>query len=555
MADITPETVGDLLAIAHGLTAPKPLHAPSIWFRPPQNITPLQILGETIPDAFIARALSTRDDVAAADDITGVTTYSKLIIGAIALAKLFRKIPTERLGILLPASVGCDTILFAVYFADKTPVLLNWTTGPANMAHAAKLAGLTTVITSRQMRQRLDIRIDAVQFLDVEDLGKKISKVAALTTWLSIRFFPNVLKKQLGHWNPESTAVILFTSGSEKAPKAVPLTHANIIANIRTIPAILSLTNQDAVLGFLPMFHSFGFTITGLFPLLSGIRVVHHPDPTDAGTLVRKISAYAPTVIVAMPSIVSRIFERANPNELKSVRIIALGAEKCPQELFDRVHQVVPNATILEGYGITECSPIVAANRPEAIREGSIGQPLPGVNIEVVDLETDKTLPPGQMGMLLVNGPSVFAGYLGDEKSPFVNRDGKQWYVTGDLVEIDSDGFIFFRGRLKRFIKSGGEMISLPALEEPFQLKFPSDDQGPHVAVEGIETERGKRIVLFSKNALTLEEANAILSASGFRGVMRLDEVRHVAEIPLLGTGKIDYRKLRSTIDSASQAS
>ena len=165
-----------------------------------------------------------------------------------------------------------------------------------------------------------------------------------------------------------------------------------------------------------------------------------------------------------------------------------------------------------------------------------------------VDLETGDVLPPGKMGMLLVSGPSVFNGYLGDEASPFEERQGKRWYVTGDLVEIDRDGFIYFRGRLKRFLKAGGEMISLPALEEPFTRRYPPDENGPRVAVEGVETESGRNIVLFTTEPITIKEANALLFEVGFRGVMRLDEVRRLDTIPVLGTGKIDYRPLRAMI-------
>jgi long-chain-fatty-acid--[acyl-carrier-protein] ligase len=183
-----------------------------------------------------------------------------------------------------------------------------------------------------------------------------------------------------------------------------------------------------------------------------------------------------------------------------------------------------------------------------------VGRPLPGVAVCVVDLETGEVLPPGKMGMLLVSGPSVFPGYLGEEKSPFVERQGKRWYVTGDLTEIDPDGFIHFRGRLKRFLKAGGEMISLPALEEPFSRLYPPTEDGPRVAVEGVETEGSRKIVLFTTEPITLKDANALLQKEGFHGVMRLDEVRRLDKIPVLGTGKADYRRLRAMVTEASAA-
>jgi long-chain-fatty-acid--[acyl-carrier-protein] ligase len=245
---------------------------------------------------------------------------------------------------------------------------------------------------------------------------------------------------------------------------------------------------------------------------------------------------------------------RARPGELDSLRLIFVGAEKCPPDLFDEARRVVPGAELAEGYGVTECSPVIAANRPGANRPGSVGRPLPGVEVCVTDLETGEVRPAGRMGMVQVSGPSVFPGYLGDEASPFVERQGGRWYITGDLAEIDPDGFIHFRGRLKRFLKAGGEMISLPALEEPFALQYPPGEDGPRVAVEGVETPDGRDIVLFTTEPITLKEANARLFEAGFRGVMRLDEVRRLDTIPVLGTGKIDYRRLRAMITAAARA-
>jgi long-chain-fatty-acid--[acyl-carrier-protein] ligase len=195
-------------------------------------------------------------------------------------------------------------------------------------------------------------------------------------------------------------------------------------------------------------------------------------------------------------------------------------------------------------------------NPPGANRVGTLGKPMPDVEVSVVDLETEeREQPAGQMGMLLVSGPSVFPGYVGqDAPSPFRERGGKRWYVTGDLAAVDADGYIHFHGRLKRFLKAGGEMISLPALEEPLARRWPPTDKGPRVAVEGVETPEGRRIVLFTTEAVTPDEANALLHDEGFRGVMRLDEVRQVKAIPVLGTGKTDYKVLRGWITSGEPA-
>jgi long-chain-fatty-acid--[acyl-carrier-protein] ligase len=194
---------------------------------------------------------------------------------------------------------------------------------------------------------------------------------------------------------------------------------------------------------------------------------------------------------------------------------------------------------------------VVAVNRPGAARPGTVGQAMPGVELCVVDVDSGEVLPPGKQGMLLVSGPTVFPGYIGQEDgvSPFREMNGKRWYVTGDLVELDADGYVTFKGRLKRFLKVGGEMISLPALEEPLARQYPPTEEGPRVAVEGIETEGGgRRIVLFTTEPIKLEEANALLRKDGMHGVLRIDEVRRVEKIPVLGTGKTDYKVLRAQI-------
>lgn len=545
---LAPETVGHLYLMAQGQSLAKAVEAPKEWFAPPQNVTPLRILAETIPESFVTRAALTPTDVAAADDFSGVITYSKLLTAALIMSRRFSKILGKNVGLMLPASVGSDTMLFGLYLADKLPILLNWTTGPANLQHACKLTELTHVVTSRTLRDRLNLSLEGITFIDVEDLRKDVGQVERIWTYLMVRAFSGWIKRRLPRCSVDAPAVVLFTSGSEKAPKAVPLTHGNIIANIRIIPSILELSTRDAVLGSLPMFHSFGFTITGLFPLLGGIRVIHHPDPTDSAAIARKIGSYKPSVLVGMPSLIAHIYERARADELNSIRLIAVGAEKCPEATFDLIEKITPEALVLEGYGITECSPIVCANQPGKIKHGTIGKPLPTVELCVVDLETNQELPAEKTGMLLVGGPSVFNGYWGDEASPFVQHGGRRWYKTGDLVEFDPDGFIHFRGRLKRFIKAGGEMISLPALEEPLSTKYPPTDDGAQVAVEGVELDRGRQIVLFTTFPLELTDANQILSQSGLRGVMRFDDVRQVPKIPQLGGGKIDYKALRAEL-------
>jgi long-chain-fatty-acid--[acyl-carrier-protein] ligase len=550
--DAVPTTIGGLWAVAEGIkqnAPPKP--PPAGWFEPVDD-SPLAILGETIGAAFLNQAVRRKKMVIAADDLAGGVTYERLVVGAWAMSERFRAIAAPNVGLMLPASVACDLAFLGLHLADKLPVVLNWTTGPGNLAHAAKVMGLTHVVTSRAFIDRTRVEVPGVQYLFLEDVRRALGKFELLRRLLAVRWFGGsvaaALLKRISA-DPHRPAVVLFTSGSEKAPKAVPLTHANVISDQRGCLDALHIERHNVALGFLPMFHSFGLTVTGVLPLFVGVRVVHHPDPTDSGALARKIAAYKVTLVAGTPTFTSYIFERSKPGEMGSLRIIIVGAEKAPQTLFDKAKHVAPGAEVLEGYGITECSPVVAVNRRGGVRPGTIGLPLPGVEVCVTDLETKAVLPRGRMGMLHVAGPTVFPGYIGyDGPEPFEQIDGKKWYVSGDLAALDEAGAIVFHGRLKRFLKAGGEMISLPALEEPFARKYPPTDRGPRVAVEGVETPDGRRIVLFTTEPLELRDANALLQAAGYRGVMRLDEVKRLDTIPTLGTGKTDYKVLRALI-------
>ena len=332
-------------------------------------------------------------------------------------------------------------------------------------------------------------------------------------------------------------------------PKTVPLTHRNLLVNVSDGLEVLEADSTDSLLGFLPPFHSFGMTGNLLLPHLAGIPSVRYADPTDASGLVRTIAAYQPSMLFTTPTFLSYIMSACRDDELHSLRKLITGAEKCSEGIFQQCARLAPNATILEGYGITECSPVVSANRLANPKLGTVGRPVSHVQVCIVDVDSQQPVPQGTTGMLLVAGPSIFPGYYQhDGPSPFVEVNGQTWYQTGDLVLMDEEGYLHFQGRLKRFLKAGGEMISLPALEEPFTHIFPADEQGPKVAVEGVETDEGRYIALFTTEEINLREASDILLKAGMRGVMRLDEVRRVESIPVLGTGKTDYKVLRNQI-------
>lgn len=547
-----PTSIGDLWELAEGLhAAPPPKPPPTGWFAPIGSLK-AEIIGDTIPSAIINAAFRFRRQLIVSDDVTGGITYEQLIISAWAMNGQFTGISAHRVGLLLPASVAADIAFLGLHLAGKIPVLLNWTTGQANLTHAAKSLNLTHVVTSKAFIDQTKVEVSGTLFIFLEDVLARMSSFGLLRRFLAIRSLPNWTRSHLINRtsrDPNAPAVILFTSGSEKAPKAVPLTHTNILSDQKGCLSVLTFTRADSAIGFLPMFHSFGLTVTTLIPLIAGIRVVHHPDPTDAGAIIRKIVSYKPTVLVGTPTFLGFILELARPGELDSLRLIILGAEKTPSEMFDKAKQLIPNANVIEGYGVTECSPVVSVTLPGENLQGTVGRPLPGVEVCVTDLETERILTPGEQGMLNVTGPTVFPGYIAyDGPSPFHEFNGKRWYATGDLGTIDERGAIAFHGRLKRFLKAGGEMISLPALEEPLAKHYPPTRRGPRVAVEGVETPGGRRIVLFTTEDISLQDANALLERHGFRGVFRLDEVRKLDAIPVLGTGKADYKALRAML-------
>jgi acyl-CoA synthetase (AMP-forming)/AMP-acid ligase II/acyl carrier protein len=550
--DRVADTLGEVWALAEGLASDggeAVAPAPAAWERPPCNTGPATVLAETLAEALVRRALAHPGDIAAADQVSGVLSYRKFMVAARLLAQGFAKLPGETVGVMLPASVAADLTFFGLHLAGKLPVMLNWTTGPANVAHAVKQLAVQRVVTSRKLIDRLGLEAPGADYVFLEDLRAQMGKLRAMKMLLASYLLPGSFLRNVPKPDADDTAVVLFTSGSESTPKAVPLSHRNLIVNARGALAAIQATPADRLLGFLPPFHSFGLTGNIIAPILAGLRVIHYPDPTNARALVETVARYQATIPVATPTFLGYMLGVATSEQLRSLRVIVTGAEKCPDALFAKAAQLAPGAVILEGYGITECSPVVAANRIGHIKLGTVGLPLEGVELCVVEPESRQPLPPGATGMLLVRGPSVFRGYLAYEgPDPFADVGGKRWYVTGDLVRLDEEGFIHFQGRLKRFLKAGGEMISLPALEEPLSRLYPPTEEGPRVAVEGIETPSGRWIVLFTTRDISLREANAALVEAGFRGVMRLDEVVRLDAIPVLGTGKTDYKVLRKIV-------
>jgi len=551
-------TVADVLLTAAGQATgagqARVAAAPPAWFvvdRPDDRTAVPQ--GETITHAFLQQARRFPSQVAVADQASGVLTYRQIVRACLALQPALRALPGERLGLLLPASAAADLSYLATLFAGKTPVMVNWTIGPEVVANWLDRLGVQRVLTSRVFIQRLREQGQTLpgvedRFVYLEDLRKSLTTGRKLAAAVAAR---TGQWSALEHASVPATAAILFTSGSEKLPKAVPLTHANLLANVRASLEAVDIRRHDALLGMLPPFHAFGLMVTTVLPLVAGARVVHWPNPLDAPGLAAVTETFRPTLLVGTPTFLGGVVRAATPGQLDSLRLIVTGADRCPERLYERLAAACPGATVLEGYGVTECSPIVAVNRVEDHRPQTIGKPLPGFEIAIIPQEEHpvQTHAPHGAGLLLVRGPSVFGGYIGDAASPFVQHDGRAWYNTGDIVRQDADGTLVFVGRVKRFVKLGGEMISLTAIEAALETYYPPQERegkppAPTIAVTTAGEEGAYEIVLFSTQDLDRQVVNNLLRQAGLSPLHNIRRVVKVEEIPLLGTGKTNYRGL-----------
>ena len=512
-------------------------------------------LDQSIVENFLWTTTRMGPYVAMADPARGAVSYAQARIAVILLAEVIRTREEQNIGIMLPAACGTNLLIMATMLAGKTPVLINWTVGDTNLRHVIEIAGVKVIYTSEAFLDRLDA-------IDFDYLAAFIQPLEVLKGVLTLGHKLSALRKAkqtdsdiLAHFAHErdldKPAVILFTSGSESVPKGVPLSHRNILANVTGCMQHVALDSSDILYGFLPPFHSFGFTVTSMLPLLSGLKVCYHPNPTESRRLASGIARWQATLICGTPTFVAGICRAAEPSQLHSLRLILTGAEKTPDSLFQALATQAPGAALLEGYGITECAPVLTLNQAQLPRCG-VGAPLGDVQIQIVHPETHEPVPPGGQGLILVRGPSIFAGYLAlPENNPFLQHDGASWYNTGDLGFLNELGQLTLSGRLKRFVKIAGEMISLPAMEAALLAAWqPADDaEGPALAIVAYEAdgERPELVLgtIFDKDQ---DAANEALREAGFGSLARVRRVVTVPEIPQLGSGKTDYRSLKAAL-------
>ena len=560
----TPEslkTVSDILLACSGLGISareedlNPVSSP--WFA---SLSPEERLfippGEKITDLFLWQAKKFPKTIFLADQKSGEKNFKTLLIAVFLLKAEFEKMEGTYIGVMLPASVTATTIYLALLFSGKIPVMLNWTLGQRNLLHSLHLLNIKTILTAHALIHKLESMGDDWDEIEphsvyLEDLAKRFNLWRKTHALIQSCFSLSSLEKV----KVSETAVVLFTSGSENVPKAVPLTHENLITNLRDILSVVHLKQKDILIGMLPPFHSFGLTVDIVLPLASRLKTVYHTNPVEAAYLARLIEAYQVTLLVGTPTFLSGIMRAGTEDQLKSLTMAACGAEKCPESLYKALPRKCPSINVFEGYGITECSPIVCLNSPEKPVPYAIGPVLPSVEYILLHPETFQKVKIGETGMLLVRGKNIFNGYLCyTGESPFMEYEGKNWYKTGDLVFENTDHTLFFAGRLKRFIKLGGEMISLPAIEEVLIPFFTSEqDEGPQLAVESSPEENNPEIILFSVKPTDRDTVNNYLKKAGFSPIHFIRKIISVQAIPILGTGKTDYRSLKALIEVKKQ--
>lgn len=534
-----------------------------------QFATEMEFGAATVPEAIVESARQQPDRVVLEDATMTGMPYQRLLIGAELLGnELATHLApgVERVGVLLPNVNAMPVVLLGLWAHGKVPAILNFSTGTPTMLTCAQLAGLKQIVTSRAFLERARLKLDAlteagIELLYLEDLRSQIGGGAKLAAALRMRFAPRSLlchacySSRSSDPQPRasslasrasSSAVILFTSGSEGVPKGVELTHRNLLANIRQMLAVIDVTDADRIFNALPTFHSFGLTVGTLLGLIRGLYVFLYPSPLHYRLIPNVLYDRNCTVFLGTNTFLNGYARRAHPYDFRCLRYLFAGAEKVQDETA-RVWAQRFGVRILEGYGATECSPVISVNLPMAPKHGTAGRLLPGLELRLEAVEGV-----ADAGRLFVRGPNVMRGYLNaDADAKFQALGG--WYDTGDIVSVDADGFITIRGRMKRFAKVSGEMVSLTAVEDALAGAFPHYGQRCEVAVIARPDEDKGEVLLAVTNEpkLRLDEVRAAIKGKGLTNLCVPREVKFVKEIPKLGTGKVNHRELAARLAKA----
>lgn len=472
------------------------------------------------------------------DVISGALSYRKLFIGARILGRRFEAVtaPGEAVGVLLPNANGVVLTVLGLLSGGRVSAMINYTAGPASVTAAVRTAVIRTVVSSRAFVEKADLAdiVTAVEtggarLLWLEDLRESVTtldKLAAAVLW----------RRPLQPQNAAKPAVILFTSGSEGTPKAVVLSHKNLLANAMQAEARITISPADILLNVLPVFHSFGLTGGTILPLVTGVKLFLYPSPLHYKIIPEIARKVRPTIMFGTDTFLANYARTAKDGDFSSLRFVVAGAEAVKPET-RRVYRDRFQAEIIEGFGLTEAAPVVAVNTAIHGRDGTVGRLLPAMRMKLEPVEGIS-----DAGQLWLDGPNLMMGYMTADR-PGELQPLTGWHDTGDIVAVDREGFITIRGRAKRFAKIAGEMVSLGAVEMLVQSLWPEQR---HAAVAVPDKRRGERIVLVTTaEDADPEELRKFGRQAGAAELMVPNDIVKVREIPVLGSGKTDYVSTR----------
>ncbi len=494
---------------------------------------------------FIKIAKQYPKDIAIHDVSAGKSiSYEKMLLAALILAKKFKKFKEKNIGVMIPTSFGCCVTTLALLMADKTPVMINYSVGPIeNVKYAQKKCNFRTTICTEKLIQKFNLKPFS-GMVNIEDIMKGINLLDKVKGLAVSRLTDKLISKYVHNGSKDENAVILFTSGSEKDPKAVQLTHKNIMHNVNGFRTIVKDIKEEVFLANLPLFHVFGITVTFWTPLLYGGKTVTVANPLEYRVVCKSIRKYKVTLMVGTPTFYHGYLKRSDKGDFASVRTAISGADKLSKQIRDE-YLKKHDLELYEGYGTTETSPVISTNFKNNCKVGTVGKPLPGTKVKIVDRETGKELPPGKEGKILVKGDLVTTGYYNDyEETSMRIRDG--WYDTGDMGVLDKDGYISHRGRLRRFVKIGGEMVSLVKVEGVLESILPEETLCCVVDVPN--PMKGADIVaVVTTKELETKQIRKYMKKE-LPSIMVPREYYVLDELPLMASGKVNFRKVEEII-------
>ncbi|MGV3582010.1 MAG: bifunctional acyl-ACP--phospholipid O-acyltransferase/long-chain-fatty-acid--ACP ligase [Methylophilus sp.] len=473
-------------------------------------------------------------------------SYQELLKKSLALGRIACKVsvPNEAVGVMMPNITNTLALILGMTAFNRIPAMINFTSGTAGIQNACIAANVKTIITSHKFIETAKLesvveQLRGINLVYLEDIRAQFGVLDR--AWL-MGYAMHYPRAAIEYSNPESPAVILFTSGSEGKPKGVVHSHKSILSNIAQIKAVLDFNPTDKFMMVLPMFHAFGFT-GSLLPILNGIRIMIFPSPLQYKVIPEVIYDRGCTVLFATSTFLNNYAKYAHPYDFYKLRLVVAGAEKLNDEV-RKVYMEKFGIRILEGYGTTECAPVLSANTPMANLNGSVGQFVPGLEYK---LEPVPGIENG--GLLHVKGENVMLGYYLFDNPAQLAQPEEGWYNTGDIVEVDKEGFIHIKGRVKRFAKVAGEMVSLELVEKIASTAAPECD---HAATTQQDAQRGENIILFTTDPeLKREDLQIVAKNLGSPEIAIARKIINVEEIPLLGTGKTDYVTLKQMAESA----